>query len=286
MLNPLEHPVCLQFPLLLEETAWAEHIPFAMFIVSAMKPKVIVELGTWKGVSYCAFCQAVKELRLNTRCYAIDTWKGDAHAGSLIEEDFLKLKQHHDPLYSSFSTLIQSTFDEAVKHFADREIDLLHIDGLHTYEAVKHDFMTWLPKMSSNGVILLHDTNERQRDFGVHALWREISQKYPHFEFLHGHGLGVVAVGTEIPAALKDFFNSTEEEATLIRSFFQTLGLRIDAVRKKQELEHLFVEQERYIKELMTYEATVKKSILMRIYRTLRFEGIGSLIKNLCRKIH
>ena len=53
--NPLEHPVCLEFPLWLEETAWGEHIPFAMFMISALRPRVLVELGAYRGVSLLRF---------------------------------------------------------------------------------------------------------------------------------------------------------------------------------------------------------------------------------------
>ncbi|MGB9592400.1 MAG: hypothetical protein ACPL1K_07770, partial [Candidatus Kryptoniota bacterium] len=61
-LNPFEHSICFAQPLRIAPSAWTEHIPFAMFLVDILKPKVIVELGTHYGVSYCAFCQAVKTL--------------------------------------------------------------------------------------------------------------------------------------------------------------------------------------------------------------------------------
>src|SRR5437667_690889 len=154
MLNLLDHPISLKAPLRLVDSEWAEHIPFAMFLVDILRPVTIVELGTFSGVSYCAFCQAVMELGLDCRCYAVDNWTGDPQSGFFGPEILDDLRQHHDPLYGGFSTLIQSTFDEALSRFADRTIDLLHIDGYHTYESVKHDFDSWLPRMSSRGVVL------------------------------------------------------------------------------------------------------------------------------------
>jgi len=167
--SPLSHPVCLTEPERLASTAWAAHIPFAMLLVDLLRPRTLVELGTFTGVSYCAFCQAVRELNLDTRCYAIDTWRGDEQSGFYGDEILTDLKRHHDPLYGSFSTLLQSSFDDARDNFENGSIDLLHIDGYHTYDVVKHDFESWLPKMSDRGVILLHDTNVREKDFGV---WR------------------------------------------------------------------------------------------------------------------
>lgn len=279
LFNPLEHPVCFAFPHLIAETAWMEHAPFAMFLVSAQRPRVVVELGSFRGVSYCAFCQAVKTLRLDARCYAVDTWQGDAHAGELAADALLELRAHHDPLYSDFSRLVQSTFDEAVKHFADGSIDLLHIDGFHSYEAVRRDFETWLPKMSARGIVLFHDLNVRERDFGVWRFWAEFSPRRPRFEFLHGHGLGVLAVGAEQNEILENLFAADEAEIAVIREFFQQLGARLEAVRARQAQARTVHEQQNVIAALRQYERTVQKSRALRLVRVLREEGLSSAFR-------
>jgi O-antigen biosynthesis protein len=228
-LNPLDHPVIFCNPLrLTPHSAWIEHIPFAMLIVELIKPKVFVELGTEYGDSYCAFCQAVKELKLKTVCYAIDTWQGDPQTGFYGPEVLFDLKAHHDPLYHAFSNLIQTTFDDALCRFKDGSIDLLHIDGYHIFEAVKHDFESWLAKMSPSGIILLHDINTRERDFGTVDFFSRVKKQYPYFEFFHGSGLGMLAVN-RIPEAVAPFFSADETKNRLIRDFFSHQGHQLAA---------------------------------------------------------
>jgi hypothetical protein len=246
VINLLNYPILFDMPRRIAQSTWFTHTPFAMFIVDLLRPATIVELGTRHGVSYCAFCQAVSTLDLETRCYAIDTWRGDPHAGAYADDVLAELRQYHDPLYGEFSKLIQSTFDEALADFPDGTIDLLHIDGYHTYEAVKNDFENWLPKMSPRGVVLMHDTNVRERDYGVWRLWEELKAKYPHFDFTHGHGLGVVAVGENYPSAL-DLLLEASETLPALRDLFFQLGLRVEQVYVQRRLNAQLADKEKVI---------------------------------------
>jgi GT2 family glycosyltransferase/glycosyltransferase involved in cell wall biosynthesis len=195
-----------------------------------------VELGTHHGVSYAAFCEAVTRAQLNTRCYAVDTWAGDAHAGFYEDKVYSDLKAFHDIRYASFSELLRMTFDEACSVFEDGTVDLLHIDGYHTYEAVRHDFETWRPKLSERAVVLFHDTNARSDDFGVWRFFGELREVLPTFEFLHGHGLGVAAVGVNAPVAVRKLCELDARGVSLVRERFAHLGARWTAEIEKGEL--------------------------------------------------
>lgn len=175
-----------------EPFSWVGHIPFAMWLIKKQKPNLFVELGTHTGNSYFAFCQSILESRLDTKSFAVDTWSGDAHSGQYEDTVFESVLLNNQIHYSSFSKLMRMTFDEALDSFSDKSIDLLHIDGFHTYEAVSHDFATWLPKVSDDGIILFHDISVKERDFGVYKFWDELKKRYKTFSFDHSNGLGIL----------------------------------------------------------------------------------------------
>jgi Methyltransferase domain len=173
-------------------STWIDHQPFGYDLVTALGPRLLVELGTHTGLSFFTFCQAMKESGAEGLCYAVDTFEGDAHTGGYDDAVFRDVEAHAREHYPGFTYLLRTTFAEAARHFSDETIDLLHIDGLHTYEAVSGDFATWLPKVRPGGIVLFHDVQARIEGFGVWRFWEEARGRYESFTFEHGFGLGVL----------------------------------------------------------------------------------------------
>lgn len=172
---------------------WSGHKYFAYDLIRNVKPKIIVELGTHKGTSFYSFCQAVKDARYDASLYSVDTWRGDEHAGFYDDNVFKEVQEIKEKCYSSLKIkLLRKRFDEAVGEFDNNSIELLHIDGLHTYTAVKHDFETWFPKVKKEGIILLHDIFISRDDWGVYKFWEELKSKYKTIKFHQSYGLGVL----------------------------------------------------------------------------------------------
>lgn len=178
----------------LHGSAWVGHTPFAYWLITVLKPTIIVELGTHGGGSYFSFCQSIKDNALGTKAYAVDHWLGEEHAGIYSETVYEQVKQINDEHFLIFSSLLRKSFDDALDDFSNGSVDLLHIDGFHSYDAVSTDFNTWFSKLSDEAVVLLHDTHEIREGFGVHLFWEELKNTYPDqcFEFNHSHGLGII----------------------------------------------------------------------------------------------
>lgn len=227
----------LMSPRAVSLSAWLGHIPFASWLVEQLRPQSIVELGTHRGCSFLAFCQAVQEQLQATRVFAVDTWEGDEHAGYYGDEIYEELHQHQQRNYSGISEMLRMRFEQALGCFEDGSVDLLHIDGLHTYEAVREDFESWLPKLSDRAVVLFHDTCVRERGFGVWQYWSEISKKYPAFEFTHTHGLGVLLVGARrMPTLTALAERAAAGTFAPVNRLFDVLGSNI---RRAEEIERV-----------------------------------------------
>lgn len=210
-------------PEFFHHTGWERHIPFAFYLVDTLRPKTIVELGTFTGLSYFAFCQAVAWLSLETLSTAVDTWSGDQGGLEYRGDEVFASVADHNRKYQ-FSRLIREDFAAAVGQFEDLSIDLLHIDGDHLYESVAADFRNYYPKLSHDAIVLFHDT----RLGGESGVWRVFEGLlYPKFEFFHGSGLGMIAMG-KFPEELRPWFEAPRQHLDWIRRLYEHLGESIE----------------------------------------------------------
>ena len=183
---------------LLRYAPWSGHRNFVYDFVVYFNPEVIVELGSHYGCSAFTFAQAIKDYNLDSKLYAIDTWAGDDYTRNDYENDVYSV--FRDTVANFYQNqkieMLRMTFDQASSKFQDKSIDVLHIDGSHHYEDVKHDFYSWLPKVKDDGIIFLHDISEDivlDGKMGSNRFWNELKEVYNNtIEFDFSWGLGII----------------------------------------------------------------------------------------------
>jgi predicted O-methyltransferase YrrM len=205
------------------ESSWKGHRAFAEWLTQRLQPKITVELGVDYG--YSLFCLANKN---SGRVIGIDLFEGDAHAGEREKTQHETVQQFATDNQYTNVQLIKGDFNQLVKYWV-APIDILHIDGLHTYEACLMDFVNWGPHVSPNGVVLMHDITSYP---DVTRVFLEVGAQ-AKVAFLHSAGLGVIcrdpALAQEILAqypdavtgqALADEMNKLAERAKLYQANF------------------------------------------------------------------
>lgn len=182
-------------------SSWWEHVPVAHMLIELIKPSVVVELGSHYGVSFFSLCESAERFSPDTCVYAIDSWEGDEHAGYYGGSIYEHVKKYRDWHHKQNGVLIREYFDKACEKFENKSIDIIHIDGLHTYEAVKADYEMWKEKLKENGTFLFHDWNVKDDNFGVWKLWEELKAtgEYKVIEFTNGYGLGIATKSNNKP---------------------------------------------------------------------------------------
>ena len=283
--------LCLN-PSYIAPSSWWQHVPIAYWLIDVFRPKRVVELGTHYGVSFFAFCEASESFSPETFLYAIDTWEGDEHASLYDETVFDKVSKYHHAQHSTRSRLIRSSFDDALNYFEDASVDLLHIDGLHTYEAVKHDYESWIPKMAGQHIVVFHDINVRERNFGVWKLWQEIKTENYTYEVLNGHGLGILVSDEELYNKMNEFNNLTEIFKSRGENFEKIAQLTPGGAFGQPTIEHFkdrITEADKTI-ELKTIEISQLKqeNTELRRYKNdviINFRGIINLLRKIKHKL-
>jgi hypothetical protein len=172
------------------DSAWKGHGLLAMKIVETFKPKTIVDLGVDWGFS--TFCLAYPQIG---QVYGIDWFQGDDHAGfrDTLDDVNTLYKDLNEEYGINNIEFIKADFNEAAKTW-DKEIDILHIDGFHSYEAVKNDYETWVKFCKEDSIILFHDVEAFQETVGV--FFNELTG----YKLIHSGsaGLGILTKSEEV----------------------------------------------------------------------------------------
>src|SRR4051812_1856619 len=151
-------------------TGWGGDDPIFKMLIKRVEPRVIVEVGTWKGQSAITMAEACRTCQLDCAIICVDTWLGS-------EEHLLKCPKELQPangypkLYYQFlSNVVHRKVQEWIVPLPTTsltaanvlaqlgiEADLIYIDANHQYEAVLLDLNAFLPLLAKGGVMFGHD---------------------------------------------------------------------------------------------------------------------------------
>lgn len=155
---------------------WGSEDPVFLDLLSTVKPKLIVEVGSWKGASAIHMARLAKALRLDTRIICIDTWLGSTEhvLGQRPEwRESLQYRHGFPQLYFTFLANVvragvadrivplANSSDNAAPILAARQVapDLIYIDGAHEEDAVYRDLRNYWPLLSPDGALIGDDFN-------------------------------------------------------------------------------------------------------------------------------
>ena len=153
---------------------WGSNDPVFQMVIAALRPRIIVEVGTWKGASAIHMGQLVRALGLDARIVCVDTWLGSPEHFLGLEASWresLRFRNGFPQLYFTFLTNVvqhgmtdlivplPATSENAAGILSHKGIrpDLVYIDGTHQYAAVKRDLQMYWQLLSDDGVLLGDD---------------------------------------------------------------------------------------------------------------------------------
>jgi predicted O-methyltransferase YrrM len=174
-------------------------------IIELRMPKYVLEIGTSNGgtlfllsrVATEDACMISIDLPLGAYGGGYPAWKRPFYKSFAQKGQTIRLirADSHKPV----------TQEEVAAILQTNKIDLLFIDGDHTYGGVKKDFDMYEPFVRVGGMIVLHDivSHRREHDCGVDKYWDEIKKNHEHLEFIENPnqpwaGLGLILKGGSV----------------------------------------------------------------------------------------
>lgn len=136
----------------LGQGAWLLH-----GLVMSMKPSVCMEIGSARGCSACHIGLALRQLKRG-RLFAVDPHtRTDWNDTSSVDTYEVMRRNIRAFGVQHYVEVLRNYSGEVAKDWKE-PIDMLFIDGDHSYEGVKEDWRLFSPHVRRFGVVVFHDT--------------------------------------------------------------------------------------------------------------------------------
>jgi hypothetical protein len=133
---------------------WQERIILYKKVIQLKRQSVMVEIGSYLGASSFFLAAGASDSNTNSLVFCVDTWMNDGMSEG--KRDTWNEFHINTSNFSKFIVPCRGSSAEIAQTF-NRDIDLLFIDGDHSFEGCKKDVESWLPHVRSGGIIIFHD---------------------------------------------------------------------------------------------------------------------------------
>lgn len=168
------------------ETAFNKEEAKALYDLASNLPEAsnIVEIGVEFGRSTTVLGQVSKER--GHKFVAIDAWLGEYSPQARKHVEDVLIKEWGLPI-----RLWSQKSGDVARMYLDR-INLIHIDGDHTYDGVMEDCKKWLPKVAPDGYVCFDDYGHDSLP-EVYAAVSDYMKDNPDWDFVErvGNKLGI-----------------------------------------------------------------------------------------------
>lgn len=164
--------------------------------VRKLNPANVLEIGTAKGGTLFLWTRLAQP---NAILVSIDLPGGKFGGGYSVREEAIyrrfpgKRQNLHLLREDSHA---QATLNRTKQLFDHRPIDLLFMDGDHTFDGVKSDWEMYSPLVRSGGMIVFHDVAGNYEDTQVKRFWDSVKVGFKHREYIFGqdghYGIGIL----------------------------------------------------------------------------------------------
>ncbi len=179
----------------LDTQGWNSQHPYLAQAIERVRPRVIVEIGVWKGGSTLFMAENLRRLGLDAAVIAVDTWLGswDHWVNPQWRRELSFVHGYPNFFYKFMNNVKSLQLQDyvvplpldSVNAFhtlraAGIRPDVVHIDAGHDYRAVKTDIDLWWPWLSPGGIMIGDDYQA--------GVWPEVCQAFDDFAAEHYGG--------------------------------------------------------------------------------------------------